>query len=153
MFLLTKKFYRKSLFWFAIVFFQYSMLRRSMHQTWKFFFRRNFRIFSRFFFIFCSSFFYFFERRILKTDNFFFDFFIQNAFFHCFDYFFIFFANVLRSDDKQNDNIYTNIIHDDNFKIVFFIRKQFFYSFVFYVDRVDVFFCRCSKFKIELRND
>ena len=84
---------------------------------------------------------------------FFFDFFIQNAFFHCFDYFFIFFANVLRSDDKQNDNIHTNMIHDDNFKIVFFIREQFFYSFVFYVNRVDVFFCRCSKFKIKLRNN
>ena len=64
-----------------------------------------------------------------------------------------FFANVLRSDDKQNDNIYTNMIHDDNFKIVFFIREQFFYSFVFYVDRVDVFFCKYNRFKIELRND
>ena len=84
---------------------------------------------------------------------FFFDFFIQNAFFHCFNHFFIFFVNVLRSDDKQNDNIHTNIIHDDNFKLVFFIREQFFYSFVFYVNRVDVFFCRCSKFKIKLRNN
>ena len=84
---------------------------------------------------------------------FFFDFFIQNAFFYCFDRFFIFFANVLRSDNKQSDNIHTNMIHDDNFKIVFFIREQFFYSFAFYVNRIDVFFCRYDRFKIELRND
>ena len=119
----------------------------------KIFFSSKFSYFFAIFFLFFAIFFHFFERRILKIDNFFFDFFIQNAFFYYFDRFFIFFVNVLRSNDKQNDNIHINMIHDDNFEIVFFIRKQFFYSFAFYVDRVDVFFCRCSRFKIELRND
>ena len=110
-------------------------------------------VFFAIFFYFLTFFFCFSERRILKIDSFFFSIFLFKMRFLLFWSFFHFFANVLRSDDKQNDNIHTDMIHDDNFKIVFFIREQFFYSFVFYINRVDVFFCKCSRFKIKLRND
>ena len=111
----------------------------------KIFFSSKFSYFFAIFFYFLSFFFHFSERRILKINNFFFRFFYSECVFLLFWSFFYFFVNVLRSDNKQNNNIHINIIHDNNFKIVFFIREQFFYSFVFYVDRVDVFFLQIQQ--------